>query len=119
MDSTDKQLTTMYINEDDLLTVNTEGRNDLMKVVKDRRQDRNILIGETRDFVIIYDSEDNKDLFIGKWQTENKNLHIAQHLLSKWKDLYQSYEEELEALDYIKNNRLKGVKAGALKQRKL
>ena len=117
LDSRNDDLQTMYISDEDQLTkAKMEERNDtLLNVVQDRRNTRNHLIGETDDFVMVYDVANDKDIFLGKWQIDNPNLQIAKHLLSKWKHVDQSLESEVEVLDDIRSYRVGSVQAGVLK----
>lgn len=76
LDSKEEDMPDMFIEDPGVFKrVTTEGRNeDILKIVRDSRQERNTLIAETDDFILIYDMINNQDTI------KSQNKHNRRHL---------------------------------------
>ena len=69
--------------------MNDDRNQKCLKIVHDRRDGKNVLIGETDDFIVTFDIEKHGDTVYGKWEGETDNDYCeeckdAVNVLKKW-----------------------------------
>ena len=101
--------------------MNEDRNQKCIKIVHDRRDGKNILIGETDDFIVTFDVEKHGDTVYGKWEAEGDNDYCddckdAMNVLKKWSAVPCDHPA-LTTFQTIVQIRVAELRAGKLKMK--